>query len=32
MAEAKKGILGGVTGKVGPVVGVQWRNSFFLEE
>lgn len=28
MAEAKRGILGGVSGKVGPVVGVQWRNRF----
>lgn len=28
MAEAKRGMLGGVSGKVGPVVGVQWRNKF----
>ena len=27
MAEIKKGILGGFSGKVGPVVGANWRGK-----
>lgn len=30
MAEIKQGILGGVTGPVGPVVGICWRNRYYL--
>lgn len=30
MAEIKKGIFGGVTGKIGNVVGFQWRGRDFL--
>ncbi|MCC9042377.1 DUF6266 family protein [Myroides sp. M-43] len=30
MAEIKDGILGGVHGKIGPVVGFMWRGRYFL--
>ncbi|MDR2224102.1 MAG: DUF6266 family protein [Flavobacteriaceae bacterium] len=30
MAEIKDGILGGLNGKVGPVIGVTWRGRYFL--
>lgn len=30
MAEIKEGILGGVHGKIGPVVGFMWRGRYFL--
>lgn len=30
MAEIKKGILGGLTGKIGNIVGFQWRGRNFL--
>ncbi|MDM1457634.1 hypothetical protein E0Z07_11055 [Myroides odoratimimus] len=29
MAEAMNGMLGGVSGKVGPVIGVRWRGRYF---
>lgn len=30
MAEIKEGILGGIHGKIGPVVGFMWRGRYFL--
>ena len=32
MAEIKKGILGGFSGKVGTVVGVNWRGRDIIKK
>ena len=30
MGTIKKGILGGVSGKVGTIVGVHWKSSYYI--